>query len=272
MSGYSSQHSRWLTRKKFSAIRPIAGLICSDVRVNRRRISIFRERQQIHFKPGIASSASRCCARTDAAAAARPARAGAPKTSRQFMTVSVSEPRAGIAHVPGLRVEADGQHQLDLRHQPPSAARARPARIRGAAAGRRPWHPGRESRTPSARWRSSCGRRTRRRDTPSQPRSRSPEASVNGMPERCTLVPGAWLAIRMRAVRRRQQHRPRLVRQRTAERRSRRKCGRRGCAPRQIRPAFGASSGGGARPGGQRAMPAQRRWSAPPAPRCAPAS
>ena len=36
--------------------------------------------------------------------------------------------------------------------------------------------------------------------TPSQLRNRSPEASVNGMPVTCTLVPGAWLASRMRAL------------------------------------------------------------------------
>ncbi len=35
---------------------------------------------------------------------------------------------------------------------------------------------------------------------PSHLRSRTPEASVQGVPLTCTFVPGAWLAIRIVAV------------------------------------------------------------------------
>ena len=110
-------------------------------------------------------------------------------------------------------IGADEQGQLDPAAAPPARAHARAARIPGAAAGRRLSRRGRDSRTPSARWRRGSRRRRSRGRSPSHSRSRSPLRSLKERPVSWTRVPGAWLSDQEPRRRAPAHHRPRAQRQ-----------------------------------------------------------
>ena len=182
--------------------------------------------------------------------------------------------RARCAQMPGLRIEADGQHQLDLRHQRQQPAPARPARIRAAAAGRRLWRPGRESRSPSARWRTVGVVELVAADA--EPIAQPVAGGIveRACPMACTLVPGAWPAISIRGA---STKAPAPAAARAAA------AGRAGLS-RQIRqarisavsrsnsPTSSNCSGGCARARLQRRVPAKHVGRTRPGRRCAPAS
>lgn len=89
--------------------------------------------------------------------------------------------------------------------------------------------------------------------TSSRLRRRSPEASMKGMPDRCTLDPGAWLAITMRAL---DDGRSTGAAHAAAgcRRDFRRRCGR---PEPSLQTCPVPRSSGGTRPAGDRLMPAQ---------------
>ncbi len=92
--------------------------------------------------------------------------------------------------MPGVSIEADSQNAGRKFGSNGISGSLPGGRIPGAAAGRRHWRRGQGSRTPSARW--QCSRRRIFAESDPIKRRRSPDGSVNGMPEsgRACRAPG----------------------------------------------------------------------------------